>query len=265
MATIVKHEWHQHDRQYAIELGEELLSEIYPDLKKRELKKLVKELEAGEADIDQILNDAYDNDVEIEWDFQYDDCWTDRKGGYDVTYEYGDESSWVEPDKEPEPTHKCTKCRWTGQSYNTTTQYVREDGSVIENYFGSDEEAHSEKDVCPMCDSDVELTEVGIQEKQERDERMARWAQEEKDAEEEVPCFSCGAMHKESDLPELSGQYHCPDCHEGWVMMDQREEEGLSASELEAELEKLKAEFDALLAEEEPKELTPKKVKKKKK
>ena len=37
MVTIVKHEWHQHDRQYAIELDEALLSEIYPDLDEDEI------------------------------------------------------------------------------------------------------------------------------------------------------------------------------------------------------------------------------------
>jgi hypothetical protein len=62
---------------------------------------------------------------------------------------------------------------------------VREDGSVIENYFDSDEEAHDTKDVCPMCDSDVALTEVGIQEEKERAEREARWkAEEEADVEQ---------------------------------------------------------------------------------
>jgi hypothetical protein len=161
MVTIVKHEWHSHDRQYAIELDEALLSEIYPDLDDEDIGLLMKQLENQEADIDQILEDAYENDVEIEWDFQYDDCWTDRKGGYDITYEYGDESSWVEPEREPEPTHKCTKCRWKGGKYETATQYLREDGSVIDNYFESDEESHNRKDVCPMCDSDVELTEEG--------------------------------------------------------------------------------------------------------
>jgi hypothetical protein len=230
MVTIVKHEWHSHDRQYAIELDETLLSEIYPELDEDEIAEKLKQIEDGELDFEEVLNDAYDNDVEIEWDFQYDDCWTDRKGGYDVTYELGDESSWVEPEKEPEPTHKCTKCRWTGQSYNTLTQHLREDGTVIEDYYGSDEESYSEKDVCPMCDSDVELTEVGIQEEKERSEREARWKAEglfddDPEEEEEVPCFSCGALHKESELPELSGQYHCPSCHQGWVMMEFREED----------------------------------------
>ena len=173
MVTVVKHEWHQHDRQYAIELDEDLLSEIYPDLGPGEISHMLKNLEEGLLDVEDIINDAWENDVEIEWDFQYDDCWTDRKGGYDVTYEIGDEDSWVEPEKEPEPTHKCTKCRWTGQSYTTLTQYLREDGSVIENYWDSEEEAHDTKDVCPMCDSDVELTEIGQQEKADREKRMA--------------------------------------------------------------------------------------------
>jgi hypothetical protein len=140
MVTIVKHEWHQHDRQYAIELDADMLSEIYPDLDEDEIAEKLQQIADGEVDYEDVINDAYDNDVEIEWEFQYDDCWTDRKGGYDVTFELGDESSWVEPDKEPEPTHKCTKCRWTGRSYNTLTQYLREDGSVIEDYFDSEEE-----------------------------------------------------------------------------------------------------------------------------
>jgi hypothetical protein len=45
------------------------------------------------------------------------------------------------------------------------------------------------------------------------------------DAEQPVACFSCGAEHLESDLPELNGQLFCPDCKEGWVMMDAREPE----------------------------------------
>jgi hypothetical protein len=179
MVTIVKHEWHSHDRQYAIELDESLLSEIYPDLDEDEIAQKLADIESGEVDYEEVLDDAYNNDVEIEWDFQYDDCWTDRKGGYDVTYELGDEDSWVTLPKDPEPTHKCIKCRWVGQSYQTTSQYLREDGTVIEDYFGTEEESHSTKDTCPMCDSDTELTEVGLKEKQERAEREARWAQEE--------------------------------------------------------------------------------------
>ena len=94
MVTIVKHEWHQHDRQYAIKLDEALLSEIYPDLDEDEIVQKLTDIQLGEVDFEEVINDAYENDVEMEWEFQYDDCWTDRKGGYDVTYELGDESSW---------------------------------------------------------------------------------------------------------------------------------------------------------------------------
>lgn len=157
MVTIVKHEWHQHDRQYAIELDESLLSEIYPDLDEDEIAQKLADIESGEVDYEEVINDAYENDVEIEWDFQYDDCWTDRKGGYDVTYELGDESSWVEPEKDPEPTHKCTKCKWKGQSYDAEWQWEDSEGNSY------DEAKH----VCPMCDSAIELTEHGKQQEEE--------------------------------------------------------------------------------------------------
>jgi hypothetical protein len=163
MVTLVKHEWHQHDRQYAIELDAELLSEIYPDLDEDQIDELLVQIETGYKDIEEVLNDAMDNDVEIEWDFQYDDCWTDRKGGYDITYELGDESSWVEPEKEPEPTHKCTKCKWKGQSYDADWQWTDTEGNEF------DEARH----VCPMCESELELTEHGVLEEETRKKRMA--------------------------------------------------------------------------------------------
>jgi hypothetical protein len=163
MVTIVKHEWHQHDRQYAIELDEQLLQEIYPDLDEDEIAQKLADIESGEVDYEEVLNDAYDNDVEIEWDFQYDDCWTDRKGGYDVTYELGDESSWVTPDTPPEPTHKCTKCKWKGQEYDAEWQWEDSEGNEY------DEAKH----VCPMCDSKLELTEHGVSEENAKRKRMA--------------------------------------------------------------------------------------------
>ena len=236
MVTIVKHEWHQHDRQYAIELDEALLSEIYPDLDEDEIAQKLADIESGEVDYEEVINDAYENDVEIEWGFQYDDCWTDRKGGYDVTYELGDESSWhTEPEPDP-PTHKCTNCKWEGREWEGELKWEDENGNELDE----------SKYVCKYCESDIELTEFGIQKKKESDERAARWAKEAADEEEEVPCYSCGAMHKESELPEMSGQYHCPDCHEGWVMMESREDE-ISDEEALAELVKavdeLKEEF----------------------
>jgi len=202
MVTIVKHEWHQHDRQYAIEIDEALLSEIYPDLDEDEIKQKLADLEAGEIDYEEVLDDANENDVEIEWEFQYDDCWTDRKGGYEVTYELGDSDSWHSEPPPPEPTHKCTKCKWIGQSYDAEWIWPEDDET-------GEKEA---KKVCPMCESDTELTEAGIKEEQERKERMARWDNE-------------NIINDEEDS-----------------------EEPIDATELEAALEELKAEFETLIA-----------------
>jgi hypothetical protein len=168
MVTLVKHEWHQHDRQYAIELDESLLSEIYPDLDEDEIAQKLADIESGEVDFEEVINDAHENDVEIEWDFQYDDCWTDRKGGYDVTYELGDESSWHhEPEPDP-PTHKCTNCKWEGSEYEADWQWQDSDGNDLDE----------PKKVCKYCESDIALTEFGEQKKKESDERTARWAKE---------------------------------------------------------------------------------------
>lgn len=165
MVTLVKHEWHSVDSQFALELDESLLSDIYPDLDEDEIANLLEQIENGEVSVDEVIEVAYENDIDLEWERQYDDWWTDRKGGYDITYELGDESSWTEPEKPVEPTHKCTKCRWKGQSYETSMVFLNEDGSICED---DSLEHHSTKDVCPMCDGDVELTEAGVHKEEQR-------------------------------------------------------------------------------------------------
>lgn len=175
MVTVVKHEWHSHDRQYAIEVDEALLGEIYPDLDEAEIAVKLQALADGRLDVEELVNDAYDNDVEIEWDFQYDDCFSDRKGGYDITYELGDDSSWHnEPEPEP-PTHKCTNCKWEGSEYEGEYQWEDSDGNELDEA----------KYVCKYCESDITLTEFGIQKKKEADERAARWAKEASDDEDD--------------------------------------------------------------------------------
>ena len=87
MVTLVKHEWHSVDSQFEIELDEDLLSEIYPDLDEDEITTLLKQIEDGEVDIDEVIDEASANDVDVEWDRVYDDWWTERKGGYNITYE----------------------------------------------------------------------------------------------------------------------------------------------------------------------------------
>jgi len=193
MVTIVKHEWHQHDRQYAIEIDEELLSEIYPDLDEDEIAQKLADIESGEVDYEEVFSDAMENDVEIDWEFQYDDCWTDRKGGYDVTYELGDEKSWV---VEPEPaphTHKCTNCKWTGQSYNAEWSWVDKDGTEIDD----------PRKVCPYCESDTELTEAGVAEEKASAERTARWAKETTEDDEEL----VDEAELEEALEELKAEF----------------------------------------------------------
>ena len=176
MVTIVKHEWHQHDRQYAIEIDEALLSEIYPDKEEDEIKVILDGIADGTYDYEDVINDAYENDVEIEWEFQYDDCWTDRKGGYDVTYELGDEDSWHSEPEPPPHTHKCTKCKWTGQSYDAEWSWMDKDGNEIDD----------PRKVCPYCESDTELTEAGVIAEKESAERSARWAKETEEEDEEL-------------------------------------------------------------------------------
>ena len=176
MVTIVKHEWHQHDRQYAIEIDEALLSEIYPDKEEDEIKVILDGIADGTYDYEDVINDAYENDVEIEWEFQYDDCWTDRKGGYDVTYELGDEFSWHTEPEPPPHTHKCTKCKWTGQSYDAEWVWSDED----------DPSKREAKKVCPYCESDTELTEAGVIAEKESAESSARWAKETEEEDEEL-------------------------------------------------------------------------------
>lgn len=90
MVKLVKHEWHQVDSQFTFELDLDKLEEIYPDASAKELKKMLKDIKNGEYDIETLMSDAMDNSVDIDWEREYDDWWTERKGGYEVTYEVGD-------------------------------------------------------------------------------------------------------------------------------------------------------------------------------
>jgi len=88
MVMVVKSEWHQVEKRYGLEVDMDLLEQIYPDSNKKEIKKMLSELESGEISIDTIIDDAWENNVDIDWDWlDEDDWWTDRKGGYEVTYE----------------------------------------------------------------------------------------------------------------------------------------------------------------------------------
>jgi hypothetical protein len=90
MTKIIKHEWHTVDSQYSFDLTIEKLKEIYPDKSDEELNELLSDIMFN---IDQVIEDALDNGIDIEWEPEYDDWVTDRKGGYEITYDIVDEDS----------------------------------------------------------------------------------------------------------------------------------------------------------------------------
>jgi len=88
MVTIVKSEWHQVEKRFSIDVDVALMSEIYPDLDEQAIVQKLDDLESGIIDFDIILSDAQENNVDLDFDWlDEDDWWTERKGGYDVTYE----------------------------------------------------------------------------------------------------------------------------------------------------------------------------------
>lgn len=86
--TVIKSEWHQVEKRYSYQIDEELLSEIYPEMETEEITLLMLELHSGTKDISEVIDAAYEEGVDIDWDWMdEDDWWTDRKGGYEVTFE----------------------------------------------------------------------------------------------------------------------------------------------------------------------------------
>ena len=67
--------------------------------------------------------------------------------------------AWVD-NTPPAPTHKCTKCKWTGQQYDAEWVWPEDD----------EQEA---KKVCPMCESELELTPEGLIKEEESKKRQA--------------------------------------------------------------------------------------------
>jgi uncharacterized protein YciU (UPF0263 family) len=89
MVMVVKSEWHQVEKRYGVEIDRDLFGEIYSDIEdEAEIDLMYLQFEAGELDVGEVIDKAWDEDIDIDWDWlDEDDWWTDRKGGYDVTYE----------------------------------------------------------------------------------------------------------------------------------------------------------------------------------
>lgn len=88
MPRVIKSEWHQVEKRYAIELDESIIAEVYPDLDENEVAERLREIVDGEYLFEDFESDAEQEGVYFDWDWlDEDDWWTDRKGGYEVTYE----------------------------------------------------------------------------------------------------------------------------------------------------------------------------------
>lgn len=191
MVTVVKSEWHQVEKRYGIKIDADMLTEIYPELDEDAIAAKLSALESGEEDVEEVINDASNNDVDIDWDYlNEDDWWTDRKGGYDVTYKV---EEWkVHEDYVSPVTHKCTKCKWTGSQYDAQWSWEDSDGKELDEAIK----------ICPMCDSATELTEVGVEEEAKDAANKAKWAKIKEDEVEEDDDENVGTPPSDEEMKE---------------------------------------------------------------
>ena len=90
MVKVIKSEWHQVEKQYFVEIDEAFLSIIYFDATEEEIAEKMAALQSGEMTIDELEADAEDVWYDLDWEYLDEDWWTERKGGYEVTYEIED-------------------------------------------------------------------------------------------------------------------------------------------------------------------------------
>ena len=189
MVSVVKSEWHQVEKRYGIEIDADMLAEIYPELDEDAIEAKLAALESGDEDVEEVINDASNNDVDIDWDYlNEDDWWTDRKGGYDITYKV---EEWeVREDYVSPITHKCKHCKWTGSKYDAQWSWEDSDGKELDEAIK----------ICPMCDSVLELTEVGVEEEAKDAANKAKWATIEEDEVEEDDDENVGTPPSDEEM-----------------------------------------------------------------
>lgn len=84
---VIKSEWHQVEKRYELLITRYELDEIYPESSEEENDQLWQQLIDNDFDFDELRHDAEIQEVWLDWDWlDEDDWWTDRKGGYEVTY-----------------------------------------------------------------------------------------------------------------------------------------------------------------------------------
>ena len=88
MIRIVKSEWHQIERRYGLVVTIEDIEQVYPDNTPEENQEVMDRLISEDLSADELIEDSNEASVYLDWDWlDEDDMWTDRKGGYEVTYE----------------------------------------------------------------------------------------------------------------------------------------------------------------------------------
>ena len=120
------------------------------------------------------------------------------------------------------------QCKWTGSKWvsgwTEAADYKTAEEVKIKEWQGLAADPDADVVWDPAAELDKIVADFTFEQGIEALENALNELGKEIGAEQPVACFSCGEEHFESELPELDGQLHCPDCHEGWVMMDQREE-----------------------------------------
>ena len=85
---VIKSEWHQVERRYAIVIDIDDVSNVFPENTKKQNKEVLKNLSSGEMSWEEFEDAASEQGIWFDWDWlDEDDWWTDRKGGYEITYE----------------------------------------------------------------------------------------------------------------------------------------------------------------------------------
>lgn len=75
-------------KRYVIDIDENIINDIYPNATVDEIEEVMRQLAEDELEASVIIEDAYANDVNLNWNYiDEGDWWPDRSGDYSVAYE----------------------------------------------------------------------------------------------------------------------------------------------------------------------------------
>ena len=67
MVKVVKSEWHQVEKRYAIEIDEDIVAEVYPDMDEEEVAQRLQEIIDGEYLFEDFEQDAMNENIDFDW------------------------------------------------------------------------------------------------------------------------------------------------------------------------------------------------------